>query len=121
LANEELISSNEELQSANEEVESANAELEQRVAERTEELATANAELRANHERLKQDALQLARLAAIVESSEDAIIGGTLDELVESWNAGAERLYGYTAEEMIGRPIITLVPPDREKIPPVPG
>jgi PAS domain S-box-containing protein len=53
------------------------------------------------------------RLASIVESSDDAIIGKTLDGIITSWNASAERLYGYSAEEMVGRPISMLVPPDR--------
>jgi PAS domain S-box-containing protein len=53
------------------------------------------------------------RLAAIVESSEDAIVGKTLDGIILSWNAGAERLYGYTAAEMIGQSFMVLVPPDR--------
>ena len=53
-----------------------------------------------------------ARLAAIVTTSEDAIIGGTLDGTVTSWNAGAEHLYGYTAVEMEGRNISILVPKD---------
>jgi PAS domain S-box-containing protein len=55
-----------------------------------------------------------ARLAAIVESSDDAIIGKTLDGIITSWNAGATRIFGYTAEEMIGKPISWLVPPDRQ-------
>lgn len=54
-----------------------------------------------------------SRLAAIVESSADAIVGITLDGVVTSWNVGAERLFGYSAEEMIGQPITRLVPPDR--------
>jgi PAS domain S-box-containing protein/excisionase family DNA binding protein len=53
------------------------------------------------------------RLAAIVASSDDAIIGKTLDGTVTDWNQGAERLYGYTAEEMVGQPISMLIPLDR--------
>ena len=52
-------------------------------------------------------------LAAIVESSDDAIVGKSLDAVVTSWNRGAERLFGYTAAEMVGQPIARVVPPDR--------
>ncbi len=56
---------------------------------------------------------QRARLAAIVESSSDAIIGKQLDGTITSWNAGAQRLFGYAAEEVVGKSISLLVPPDR--------
>ena len=54
-----------------------------------------------------------AWLAAIVESSDDAIIGKTLDGIITSWNSGAQKIYGYSAEEVIGKPINILVPSDR--------
>lgn len=59
----------------------------------------------------KQAEEKLRHLAAIVESSDDAIIGKALDERILSWNAGAERIYGYTAKEMVGQSISILVPP----------
>jgi PAS domain S-box-containing protein len=56
-----------------------------------------------------------ARLAAIVESTDDAIYGKTLDGVLTSWNAAAERLYGYTASEMIGTSVARLIPADHEE------
>jgi PAS domain S-box-containing protein len=54
-------------------------------------------------------------LAAIVESSEDAIIGKTLEGIVTSWNEGARRLFGYTAEEMLGQPVSRIIPIERSE------
>jgi diguanylate cyclase (GGDEF)-like protein/PAS domain S-box-containing protein len=61
----------------------------------------------------KQAEESISKLAAIVESSDDAIVGKSLDGIITSWNSGAEKLYGYTKEEAVGNSISLLVPPDR--------
>ena len=53
------------------------------------------------------------RLAAVVESSDDAIIGKTLDGTITTWNRGAEKVFGYSSSEAVGKPIQMLVPPER--------
>ena len=63
-------------------------------------------------QRRQIEAMQ-ARLAAIVESSNDAIIGKDLDGVITSWNSSAERIFGYAAEEIVGRPMDLLIPADR--------
>jgi len=98
----------------NEELGKARDELEQRVQERTADLNRAN-------ERLQQELVERRKaeekeqlLSAIVQSSDDAIIAKDLKGGILSWNRGAERIYGYSADEAIGRSISMLIPPGQE-------
>ena len=72
-----------------------------------------NTELRKEITERKQAEEAKAKLAAIVESSDDAIISKGLNSIITSWNRGAERLFGYAAQEAIGQSITMLIPPDR--------
>jgi PAS domain S-box-containing protein len=78
----------------------------------TEEGSLVSSTIRDITER-KRAELSREQLASIVDYSDDAIIGKSLDGIVLNWNKGAERLYGYAAEEVIGKPISILLPPDR--------
>src|SRR5579871_3734487 len=63
----------------------------------------------------RQATMEHERLAALIEGSEDAIFTKTLDGIITSWNKGAERLYGYASEEVIGKPLSLLVPAERQE------
>jgi len=85
-----------------------------REAAKTSEALRAQLASRVELERARAQHLAATRLmAAIVESSEDAIISKTLDGVVTSWNGAAERLLGYTAAQAVGRHISFIIPPDR--------
>ena len=62
----------------------------------------------------RRDEATRARLAALVTSSSDAIVGETVDGIITDWNPGAERLYGYTAAEMVGQSVMKLIPPEQQ-------
>lgn len=61
----------------------------------------------------KRAAARTQLLAAIVDSSQDAVVGKTLDGIITAWNQGAESIFGYSAAEIIGAPVSRLIPPDR--------
>ncbi len=105
-ANSELEREVAERRRAQDQLHRVNEQLERRVAERT-------AQLEASNQQLLREQQAQAQLAAIVQSSDDAIISETLDGHISSWNGGAQKLFGYTAAEVLGQPIAILIPPDR--------
>jgi PAS domain S-box-containing protein len=65
-------------------------------------------------ENLRSPELAQYWLSAIIESADDAVVSKTLEGIITSWNKGAERIFGYTADEVIGKPVTILIPPDHE-------
>lgn len=71
-------------------------------------------ERRETEQRLRESEARCRAIAAIVESSDDAIVSKDLNSIITSWNQGAERLFGYSAEEAVGKSVTMLIPPDRQ-------
>lgn len=108
-----------------ERLQTAKTVLEDEVATRIRELEQANQSLQTMNQRLVEESrerhlveverlqaqTQLKQISAIVASSQDAIMAETLTGIITSWNQAAEDIFGYTAEEMIGQPMTTLIPP----------
>ena len=87
--------------------------LERRVEERTAELSAANEALQKEMEARQRAREVASRLAAIVSSSDDAILSKTPDGIILTWNKGAERLFGYPERDVVGRHVSFLTPEDR--------
>lgn len=88
--------------------------LEHLVKGRTKELQDTNQQLLKEMYERKQIERKIFRLASIVESTDDGIIGMTIEGIITDWNRGAECIYGYTLEEMAGQSVRKLFPPDRK-------
>ena len=61
---------------------------------------------------LSEDKIASYWLTALVDSADDAIVSKTLEGIITSWNKGAEHIFGYTAEEAVGKPVLILIPPE---------
>lgn len=84
------------------------------VKERTKELEEKNQQLMEEVDERKHIERKIFRLASIVESTEDGIIGMKLDGIIIDWNRGAENIYGYSEEEIVGSTVRNLFPPDKQ-------
>jgi PAS domain S-box-containing protein len=113
----EMVKELEERERAKREVRKLNDDLERKVAERTEELARAIRYLENEVTERRRKEEDLLRLAAIVECSEDSIIAANLDGNITDWNAGAEKIFGYSRAEAVGKPVTIIAPPERRHEP----
>lgn len=106
----EIFRRAQEIHEANRQLRKVQAELELHVQERTAELTKTIGQLRQESDARQEAEASVHRLAALVASSEDAIIGLDLNAIITDWNSGAEKLFGYLAAEVIGRNVMFLVP-----------
>jgi PAS domain S-box-containing protein len=81
---------------------------------RSEGKPRSGASTKKQYENLRSPELAPYWLSAIIESADDAVISKTLDGIITSWNGGAQRIFGYTADEVIGKPVTILIPVDHE-------
>src|SRR5689334_17230798 len=81
---------------------------------RSEEKPRGGASTKTEFENLRSAELAPYWLSAIIESADDAVISKTLDGIITSWNHGAQRIFGYTADEVIGKPVTILIPAGHE-------
>jgi PAS domain S-box-containing protein len=84
------------------------------VRKRSEGKPRSGASTKTRFENLRSPELAPYWLSAIIESADDAVISKTLEGIITSWNKGAERIFGYTADEVIGKPVTILIPPGHE-------
>jgi PAS domain S-box-containing protein len=110
-ANNEMLAANENLAALNEEWAATNEEL----TATNEELRLAQTEMEGLLKKVTEGNERRARLAAIVDSSDDAIVSKTLQGIITSWNKGAEKLFGYKEKEAVGNHISLIIPTDRLK------
>jgi PAS domain S-box-containing protein len=105
-----------ELKQTKAELKVLNEELDKLVLERTRELEKLNEDLRKDNEERRRLERQSAQIVGLVEYSDDAIMGKTVDGIITAWNKGAEDVYGYSEGEVVGKPVSILVTREDEEL-----